>query len=331
MDALTIAKAEAYWEDPESRIERLIDQQEPRIAQIFRTAVQNLKNEVDLGALADLIEQGRLQEAIDQLADAAEQLAAATNVAFVTSGQSTSDWLREAGVGRIVFDQVNLLAVAAMQRNRLELIREFTDEQRRATWMAVLSGVETGKNPRAQARDFRDSIGLTESQWGHVASYRAALERVGVDDAAADNALSRALRYGRSDRSVRAAARAGRKLAPEKIDMMVRRYSERYIKHRAEVIGRTEALRSVHQGNEEAYRQAIAAGHIRAEQLERTWRTRLDNRERRTHRLLNDQVRNWGETWVTENGELRYPGDPEAPAKETIQCRCAILTRIRQR
>ena len=147
MDALTIAKAEAYWEDPESRIERLIDQQEPRIAQIFRTAVQNLKNEVDLGALADLIEQGRLQEAIDQLADAAEQLAAATNVAFVTSGQSTSDWLREAGVGRIVFDQVNLLAVAAMQRNRLELIREFTDEQRRATWMAVLSGVETGKTP----------------------------------------------------------------------------------------------------------------------------------------------------------------------------------------
>lgn len=79
------------------------------------------------------------------------------------------------------------------------------------------------------------------------------------------------------------------------------------------------------------FRQAIAAGTIRADQLERTWRTRLDTRERRTHRLLNGQKRGWGEVWVTENGVLKYPGDPDAPGSETIQCRCAILTRIRQK
>lgn len=318
-------------DDPGKRIDRILDTQEARIATIFRTSIAALKDELDLNELAGLLEQGRVNEALDRLTYAADQLGAASNVAFVQSGQSTADFLNGAGVARIVFNQVNLNAVAAMQATRLELIREFTAEQRKATSMALVSGVEAGTNPIAAARNFRDSIGLTSTQWTHVASYRAALERVGLDDQAAENALSRALRDGRHDKTVRAAARAGRKLPADKIDFMVQRYTERYVKHRAQVIGRTEAMRAVNQGNEEAYRQAIASGEVRAEQLKREWRTRTDGRERRTHLLLNGQEKNWGETWVTENGELKYPGDPDAPAKETIQCRCAILTRIRQR
>src|SRR3546814_9945093 len=93
-----------------------------------------------------------------------------------------------------------------MQATRLDLIREFTAEQLRATSRALVSGVESGSNPIVAARNFRDSIGLTSTQWTHVASYRAALERVGLDDAAASNALGRALRDGRGDKTIRAAA-----------------------------------------------------------------------------------------------------------------------------
>ena len=331
MATAPLLKADSYVDDPAERLNALLDEQEVRIATIFRTAISNLKDEIDLDELADLIEQGRYNDAIDRLQDAAEQLAASSNVAFVAAGQSTSEFLRGANVARIVFDQVNIFAVSAMQQTRLELIREFTNEQRKAASLALVSGVEGGSNPRVAARNFRDSVGLTSTQWTHVASYRAALERVGVDAEAAQNALSRALRDGRSDRSVRAAAKAGRPLRPDQIDSMVSRYTDRYIAHRAEVIGRTEALRAVNQGNEEAYRQAIAAGEINADQLSREWRTRLDNRERRTHRFLNGVTKGWGEPWVTENGAIKYPGDPDAPASETIQCRCAILTRIRQR
>lgn len=331
MSVWPLTKADGTVEDPAERINRLLDQQEVRIATIFRTAISDLKSELDLEELADLIEQGRVGEAIERLQYAADQLGASSNVAFVTAGQSTADFLRGAGVGRIVFDQVNLLAVAQMQAARLELIREFTSEQRKATSLALVSGVEAGTNPIAAARNFRDSIGLTSTQWGHVASYRAALERVGVDDDAAQNALGRALRDGRHDRTILAAARANRRLSADKIDLMVTRYTERYIKHRSQVIGRTEALRAVNQGNEEAYRQAIAAGTINADQITREWRTRIDTRERKTHRFLNGEIKGWGEPWVTENGEIKYPGDPDAPAAETIQCRCAILTRIRQR
>jgi uncharacterized protein YbjQ (UPF0145 family) len=326
-----ILKADETVEDLPERLNRLLDQQEARIANVFRTAISALKDEIDLDALATELEQGRVNAALDRLQHAADSLGAASNVAFVTSGQSTADFLTSAGIGRVVFDQVNLNAVAMMQASRLELIREFTAEQLKATSMALVAGVEGGSNPRAQARNFRDSIGLTSTQWTHVASYRAALERVGSDPEAAQNALGRALRDGRGDKTVLAAARANRKIPADKIDWMVERYTARYVKHRSEVIGRTEAMRAVNQGNEEAYRQAIAAGTIRADQLSREWRTRIDSRERKTHRFLNGQKRGWGETWVTENGELRYPGDPQAPAKETIQCRCALLTRIRQR
>lgn len=320
-----------FFDDPAARLEALLDEQEPRIANIFRSAVDALKDEIDLDELADLIERGRLTEAFDRLQNIAEQLGSASNVAFIASGQSTAEFMSAAGVGRVVFNEVNVLAVAAMQANRLRMIREFTDEQRRATSLALISGVEAGINPRDQARNFRDSVGLTERQWRAVANYRGALERIGVDPSAQEIALGRALRDRRGDAQIMRAVRESQPLPRPKIDWLVTRYTQRYIKYRAEVIGRTEALRAVHEGNEEMYRQAIAAGTIDADQIERKWVTRLDGRERESHLLLNGQKRGWGVPWLTMHGPIRYPGDPEAHAAETIQCRCALATRIKRR
>lgn len=319
-----------WTEDSEDRLNHLIDQQERRIAAIFRKAIAELRSELDLDELAALLRDGRVDEALARLEYAAQQLGQASNVAFVTSGQSAAEWMQTAGLGRIVFDQVNLYAVAAMQRNTLQMVREFTAEQRRAVHTAMTAGVTEAANPIAQARNFRDSVGLTERQWKAVENYRRALQTLGEPGSASD-ALSRELRDRRSDAVVARAAASGSPLSPARIDAMVRRYSERFVAYRAKVIGRTEAMRAVNQGNEEAYRQAIAAGTIRASQLEREWRTRIDTRERESHRLLNTEKRGWGEDWVTITGaRLSYPGDPDAPAREVIQCRCALLTRIRR-
>ncbi len=239
-----------------------------------------------------------------------------------------------------MFDQVNHRAVAAMQANRLETIREFTNEQRRATSLALVSGVEAGLNPREQARNFRDSIGLTEKQWKAVANYRAILDKVGTGDAELPAFLTttngkqhidRALRDGRFDGKVRAAIKANKPLSQADKDRMVTRYTERYVKYRSEVIGRTEALRAVHQGTREMYQQAIDAGTIEESRIERKWVTRLDGRERKTHRFLSGQKRGFNEPWVTENGAIMFPGDPNAPAAEVLQCRCATTHRLRLR
>lgn len=316
--------------DPAERLNALLDYEEDRIAVVFRTAISDLQGEIDLDELADLIEAGRTEEALDKLRHTAERLGAASNVTFVSAGQSAAEFMTRVGVGRIVFDMVNIGAVAAMQANRLQLVREFTDEQRRAASLALISGVEAGQNPRVAARQFRDSIGLTSRQWQAVFNYRTALEAVGTDDRAAADALSRELRDRRSDSSIRTAVRRSRPLPASQIDRLVSHYQRRFVRYRSEVIGRTEALRAVHEGNEEAYRQAIESGVIDADQLRRTWQTRVDGRERDTHLLLNEQERPWGEPWVTRHGPIRYPGDPQAPAVETIQCRCALATRIRQ-
>lgn len=317
-------------DDPAKRLQDLLDKQEARIATIFRTAIAELKDQIDLKELADLIQQGRLDEALDRLQTAAEALGSATNVAFVTTGQSTADFLTNAGVGRVVFDQVNFRAVAAMQANRLEMITEFTAEQRRATSAALIAGVESGINPIAQARNFRDSVGLTEKQWDAVANYRAVLERVGTDATQREATVARALRDGRGDAQIKRAIREGQPLPADKIDWLVQRYSERYVKYRAEVIGRTEALRAVNSGNEEMYRQAIEAGTIDPDKLSRKWVTRLDGHERKAHRLINGIKKPWGEPWQTILGPLKFPGDPDASADNVVQCRCTIATRILQ-
>lgn len=321
----------AYIDDSAQRLEDLLDREEPRIARIFYLAIEELKGEVDLDEIADLLEAGRTDEALERLVYVAQSLGTASNVTFVTAGQSAAEFLAHSGVARIVFDQVNSSAVAAMQASRLELISEFTDEQRRATSIALISGIEAGLGPREQARQFRDSIGLTERQWAAVETYRRSLESIGTDEQQTIAALTHATRDRRGDAQIRRAVRENQPLPPDKIEWLVQRKIAMAIRKRSEVIGRTEAMRAVNQGNEEMYRQAIAAGLIDADKLRRTWVTRLDGRERETHHLLNGQVRRWGEVWITRNGQLRFPGDPEAPAEEVIQCRCVLATRIQQR
>lgn len=312
--------------DPAKRIERLLEKAEPRLARAFSAAVARVKNELDLDLLEALIAAGDFEGALRYTQGVAEDLGHASNLVFFSAGQDTARFLSGLDVGHIVFDQINVRAVAALQQNTLRLITQFTEEQRAATRLALLDGIARGVGPAEQARNFRDSIGLTERQEAAVVNYRRLLEGSASEQR---EALTRELRDRRFDRTVRRSIKTDKALTPEQIDKMVSRYAERYVKHRSVVIARTEALRSVHQGVEEAYEQAIDAGVLSADDLIRTWDSSRDSRVRRTHKLLHGQRRKWKETWATENGVIRYPGDPEAAAEEVIQCRCLLTTRIK--
>ena len=312
--------------DPATRIERLLDRAEPRIARAFRAAVARLKGNLDLDALAKLLAAGDFEAALLYTQDVAQELGHAVNLVYFDAGQDTARFLQGLDLGTILFNQINVRAVRALQENTLRLIVQYTEEQRAATRLALLDGIARGINPRDQARAFRDSIGITERQQAAVINYRRLLSGTAEEQR---EALTRELRDRRFDRTVRRSIRTDKPLTPAQIERMVTRYAERYVKYRSEVIARTEALRSVHEGVEEAYEQAIEAGVLDADDLVRTWDSSRDTRVRRTHRLLHGQKRAWKETWATENGVLRYPGDPAAPAEETIQCRCLLTTRIK--
>ena len=140
-------------------------------------------------------------------------------------------------------------------------------------------------------------------------NYRRLLERAGEGDS---EALTRQLRDRRFDRPSGAPLLAENRLTQAQIDRMVERYRERYIKYRAEVIGRTEALRAVHAGNDEGYRQAIDGGAIDLEELQRTWKSRHKMSVRRdSHRLPEGKCAALMRPFVVGGAQLRYPGDSQ--------------------
>lgn len=310
-------------EDTERRLLRLIEKAEPRLRRALLNAVMATRRGLDLDELAALIEAGRYDEALQSAArSGAVSLADEYAAVYVASGKDTAAFLEDVLEVVVRFDGVNTRAVEYLQAERLRMVREFTADQRAATRAALVDGMERGVNPVEMARAFRDSIGLTERQQAAVANYRRLLERGSLE------ALDRRLRDARFDATVRRAIREDKPLTRVQVDRMVSRYSERYVKYRSEVIGRTEALRAVHSASDESYRQAVDDGLLRREQLMRKWVTAKDERVRKSHSRLNGEVRSLDEGWAADEGTLRYPGDPDAPASETVQCRCALSTRL---
>lgn len=300
-----------------------MDRAEPRLRREFLAGLLQARAERTLDELAELIAEGRFDEALATLDAAAARFAASVGSTVVVAGESTATFLGEALDRFVSFDQVNERAVRLLRNKRAALIQEITADTRRAVFRALGDASARGLNPRAQAREFRDTLGLTSRQERAVANYREALER------GSRTALRRELRDRRFDRTVTSAIDEGRRLTTDQVDRMVGRYRERLVAHRARVVARTESLRAVHEGAEEMYQQAFDTGELEPDNVQQEWVTARDDRVRDTHTTMNGQVRPVGVPFTTGAGnQLRYPGDVDAPGSETIQCRCAVARRI---
>lgn len=308
--------------DPAARIERLVQSQDRLIRRAFEEAVRAIASRHTLEEIATLLGEGRVTDALDELEAAARRLAGRVNQSFVEAANRASDFLNGALTVTVSFDQVNERAVAIMQDNRLRLVNAFTEEQQRATRAALEAGMREGVNPREMARRFRSSIGLTERQQRAVDNYRRLLRGGRAE------ALARELRDRRFDSTIARALRGEAELTDAQIERMTARYRERYLKFRAETIARTESLRAVNEGTQEMYQQAFDEGVLSPDEVKRTWVTAGDERVRTSHAFLDGQARAPGEPFETGLGQLMFPGDPSAPPAETVNCRCALATRL---
>lgn len=308
-----------------ARVAKLVAKAELDIQRAILDAFFFVKENTSLETLSRLIQEGKFDEAAKQSEAALARVAQRSAVWFVKSGEDVAEFL-ERGMGVVVdFDQTNHRAVSKIQSNRLNLIREFSQQKRELVREVVTDGIRRGSNPRVIARDFRDSIGLTKSQRASVANFNRLLRN------GSSQALTRQLRDGRSDARIRAAfSGKGPPLSPEEIQMMTDRYRKNFIAHRAETIARTEALRAVHQGNEEMFEQAFESGTLPRDSVEKEWHNSGDRRVRDpAHVRLGNQKVKEGEKFLSGLGNrIGYPGDPEAPGEETIQCRCRVSRRI---
>jgi uncharacterized protein with gpF-like domain len=310
--------------DPESRTDRLIAQAEARFRAEFLAVVELIRNDRTLAELADLLDRGRIDEALAITSPAATRLGSAWNDIYTTSGQSTANFLSRRVDGVLVeFDRIDSRTITAMRENSLRLVREFSLEQRRVANQVLINGINNGDSPRELARAFRNSIGLTQRQAQFIASYRSQLENL------ERTALRRALRDQRFDRTVERAIADRTPLTQGRVNQLVDRYQQRLVTFRAETIAQTEALAAVQEGNAALYLQAITSRDLEPNQVMRVWHTRGDERVRGSHAPMDGQQRPFAVPFTSGAGNsLDHPGDFRAPASERIRCRCGLSTLI---
>lgn len=301
----------------------VLDRMEPQVRRAFLEAVGDARGRESLAAVARRLEGGDLEGALAAWDRATPRIAAAVESAYVASGSSLALSLSQHAGTFLSFDTVNELAASSMRESRAALIRELGREQRAATAEALATWIRAGEDPRVQARVLKQSIGLTQRQAAAVGNYRRLLSE------GSPEALTRKLRDRRFDASVRRAISGERPLTRAQIDVMVGRYRERFVAFRGRVIARTETVRAVHEGEERMLRQLVEDGLTTEEEIVREWHTAQDERVRGSHRTMDGQRQPLGQPFVSGFGNLlMYPGDPSAPADDTVQCRCVLAARV---
>jgi hypothetical protein len=249
------------------------------------------------------------------------------------------------------FDSLNPQVTEAVRRQAADLVVQITQQTKDAIKEEVRLGMLRGENPRETARAIRQTIGLTAQQQQAVANFRQELmtfhERekagawnlggsisrapggaqtyaIGPDGKPLDQITARRLRDFRYDSVLQSAMNTGKPLTQAQIDKMVAAYQRKYLRHRSEVIARTESLRAANIGAHQTWRQAIDQKLIQEHWLKRFWILGRDERTCLTCRGVrnaNQEGRAFDEPFITPSGErIRFP--PLHP-----NCRCMIVVK----
>ena len=298
----------------------------------FLAAIDRLADRIDVREIVRLLRENRVSEAIAVVNAAMVQnglvpVGAAFSEAVLTAGRAAAAairGIRSLGNIEVAFRLTNPRTMEFLNRYEMGLIRQMTDESLANVRRVITGGVDSGRNPRDIARDVRAHIGLTRRQSQIVQNYRANLQSLDA------RALGRELRDRRYDKTVQRAIAAGEPLKPEKIEQLVQAYERRWLKHRAETIARTEALRALNIGNHEGWSQAAESGQFPEDKIVRKWVFTHDSRTRDWHRnipALNPGGVGLKEPFKSDLGPILHPGDPSAPPANTINCRCMCIIR----
>jgi len=318
------------WDD-------FLDTWDERLRRAFLESVNNIRTRAQLNAIAAAIERGDIAGAVRSVGlDPASfrPFDRTIEQAFEAGGQKTLGIVPAVARGdgarlRVDFNIRNPTAETWLRTHSGTKIVQIIEDQRTMVRTHLTESMTQGIGPRTAALDLVGRInpttgrreggvlGLTSSQAEWVRNYR---QEVANGSSAA---LNRNLRDKRFDAAVQRSIRTGEPIPADTQSAMVNAYKNRALRNRAETIARTEAMASIHQSQEEAMRQAMEAG-IDPDSVGYVWRTAADSsRVRDSHATMNGQEVGVDEPFVTGNGvRLMYPGDPDGPPEEIINCRC---------
>jgi hypothetical protein len=205
---------------------------------------------------------------------------------------------------------------------RQDRIVGLAQTQRDAIRDTLLRAAQNGDSPDEMARQIRQTIGLTANQAQAVLNYRQQL--LDLDPAA----LKRGLRDKRYDRVIDSAVNNAGTLSPAVVDRAVDAYHRKMLASRAMTIARTEGVGAANNSHVESVRRWLNANPDYT--VIKGWSAKLDKKTRPDHHAMHGQsVVGIDTPFVCDSGEtIRYPHDPNAAAKEVINCRCFPTLRI---
>ena len=328
-------------------LDELLAAYPPRIRRAFLDAIRDIQSQVVLKDIAEALGRGDIQRAIDVIN--------LDRAAFLRFEQELEAAFADGGVGQIEelgrirdpegnrvqirFGVRNLPAERIIRDYSAQRVVGILDDQRDALRLTMEAGLSRGDNPTRTALDVAGRVnrrtgrreggilGLTAKQVEYVESARS--ELTSADPATLRRYLGRDLRDKRFDSVVRRAIKDGKPLPQDTVTRIVGRYNDRMLKFRADTIARTETLSALNMGRHQAVEQVIATGKVRRQDVRLVWDAAKDRRTRDTHWDLDGQSVAYGEAFHTIRGNtIRFPGDPRAPAEETINCRCKLVPRI---
>lgn len=323
-------------------IEALVAKWGPKIAKAFLEALALVADRVDMRSLVKMIEQNDIEGAVravgldpvlfGSLETAVADSYQAGGYAAVATIPATRD--RTGQKLDILFNARNPEAESWLKERSSSRVVEIIEEQRMAIREVLTKSMAAGINPVNAATQLVGKIGpngkrqggllgLTRAQQSWVDNYTDELE------SNSKAALTRNLRDKRFDKRIEKAIAEGKPLDLATRLKMVENYKNRVLKYRANVLGRTEAMTSLHKGQHDGYEQAIEAGQVEARYVRKTWQSAGDTRVRDSHADLNGTTVGFKESFRTKRGfYLRFTCDPRGDASEVIQCRCSTLYRI---
>lgn len=332
--ALTCVPIEKAARGPSAWRKQLLqvaDKYEVRIRRRLIEAINGLRDEASLKRLADAFASGDT-DAIFRAAGIADLEAAmgpVTDAHFAAQREIGIHVARTAPKS-FRFDAVHESMVNAARKNTYDLITRITSSTRDAVRNAITHAVEEGMNPRSAARSIRSAIGLTVRDERALTNFRR-----GLRERNAGLALARNLGPRLEGQSSRLMDQDGR-ISAAQLDGLTERYRDRLLRTRAENIARTEGMRAVNTGVRASWDQLFDQNpNLDRAKARRFWIATEDERTRDSHReipeLNSDGVSLDEPFRLPDGGSIMFPHDPDAPAEETINCRCTVFIRYDDR
>jgi len=189
--------------------------------------------------------------------------------------------------------------------------------------LAISHYLSTAKDKGGLANILREHVGLTPQQSQALINFHNQLEnrkRLGFTSPS-DRKLSE------SDQLLVSRHMSGELLTRAQIDALVSRYADNLLDKRISDMVRTQSLRWVNSGQQEAWNQAIDQGALDDDTIRKFWFTMGDAKVRPTHRPI-PSMNPFGvkvkSHFVTPFGPVMGPGDYNAGL---INCRCGVVLR----